>query len=193
MYLTGAIGFVFFPDFFLPFTPFTLLFTCFVFLIYQPLQETNYLFWFFIIALIGFASEVIGVATGMVFGAYHYGETLGIKFLDVPLTISLNWALLVGAAIAVSSGITNVRWLLALMSALIVTAIDLLLEQLAPHLNFWSFNGGKAGWHNYIGWLLVSFSAAYLAAPVLRYGHFKVALLILILQIYFFGMIYLLN
>lgn len=193
IYVSGAIGFVFRPDFFLPFTPFTLLFTSFVFIIYQPIRNTPYLFWFFVVAIIGYLAEAAGIATGYVFGNYSYGETLGYKILGVPLTISLNWALLLGAAVAVSATIVKERWQLALIASLMVTLIDVLMEQLAPKLNFWLFEGGMAGIHNYVGWLLVSFMASYLAVPVFKKGHAGVSLIVLILQLYFFGLIYILN
>lgn len=193
MYVSGAIGFVFNPGFFRPFTPFTLLFTSMVFLMYQPIQNSRYLLWFFAVALIGYVSEVIGVATGFVFGNYVYGEALGYKVLGVPLTISLNWALLIGAAVAVSALAVKNRWLLALLASVMVTLIDVLMEQLAPKLDFWRFDGGMAGLHNYAGWLLVSFMAAYMAIPFLRKGHAGVSWIILLLQIYFFGLIYILN
>jgi putative membrane protein len=193
MYVSGALGFVFSPGFFRPFTPVTLLFTSMVFLMYQPLQNSRYLLWFFAVALIGYVSEVIGVATGFVFGNYVYGEALGYKVLGVPLTISLNWALLIGAAVAVSASVLKNRWLLALLASVMVTLIDVLMEQLAPTLDFWRFDGGIAGLHNYAGWLLVSFMAAYMAIPIFKKGHGGVSWIILLLQIYFFGLIYIIN
>jgi bisanhydrobacterioruberin hydratase len=193
MYLCGAIGFVLRPDFFMPFTPFTLLFTGVVFLVYQPLKNRGYGLWFALVALIGYLAEVIGVASGFVFGHYTYGASLGFKLMDVPLTISLNWALLTGAAIAVSASLVKKRWLIAALAAVMITAIDVLIEQVAPALDFWKFEGGMAGLHNYAGWLLVSFVASYAAAPSLKQGDSKISLLMLMLQIYFFGLIYMLN
>ena len=38
------------------------------------------------IVLIGFVIEVIGVKTGYVFGSYSYGDSLGFKILEVPVT-----------------------------------------------------------------------------------------------------------
>ena len=45
------------------------------------------------LALIGFIFEIIGVKTGLIFGHYKYCNGLGTKVFDVPLIISLNWAL----------------------------------------------------------------------------------------------------
>jgi uncharacterized membrane protein len=40
---------------------------------------------------ISFASEVIGVATGLIFGAYHYTDLLGPKLLGVPPMIQVGY------------------------------------------------------------------------------------------------------
>jgi putative membrane protein len=37
-----------------------------------------------ITVVVSFASEVVGVATGLIFGAYHYTDQLGPKLLGVP-------------------------------------------------------------------------------------------------------------
>jgi hypothetical protein len=47
-----------------------------------------------IVYLIGMIVELIGVNTGLLFGAYHYGENLGIKVFGVPLLIGINWVVL---------------------------------------------------------------------------------------------------
>lgn len=191
VYFSGAIGFVLNPSFFLPFTPFTLLYTSIVFLLFQPIQKSKYLIAFFSIALIGFVFEVIGVATGKIFGEYHYGHALGYQVLNVPLTISINWALLVSCAVLISSVVTTNRYLVSLLSAILVTSIDLLIEQVAPSLDFWRFKGGLAGIHNYIGWLVLSFFMSFLFSGILLRGDKKPAIFIVILQLFFFAFIYL--
>ena len=39
----------------------------------------------------GLLAEIIGVQTGILFGSYAYGETLGLKIFGAPLVIGLNW------------------------------------------------------------------------------------------------------
>jgi bisanhydrobacterioruberin hydratase len=190
VYVSGAIGFVLNPNFFMPFTPFNLIFTCFVFLIFQPLFEKKYVLTFFLIACIGFSLEVIGVKTGLIFGNYYYGNTLGFKLFDVPLVISLNWALLINAGILVSSYFTASRMYIAILSGLIITLIDLVIEQIASPLTFWHFENGIAGIQNYIAWFIVTFIISILFYPILIKGNKKIATLILALQLFFFGFIY---
>ncbi len=186
VYISGSIGFVVNPTFFSPFTPYTLLLTCFVFLIHSPLADKKFLVAFFSIAFLGFIIEVIGVKTGLVFGKYSYGEGLGFKLLEVPLIISINWAMLICAGIRIVSGIFANKIVSLVVAALLVTLIDLLIEQVAPKLDFWQFEGGLPGLHNYLGWIGVAFFTSYFFYPTIIKGNCKVSLIILILQIIFF-------
>ena len=68
VYVSGSIGFVVNPSFFSPFTPYTLLFTCAVYLIHRPLANQKFIGAFLCIAFLGFIVEIIGVKTGVIFG-----------------------------------------------------------------------------------------------------------------------------
>jgi len=191
VYVSGSIGFIVNPLFFSPFTPYTLLLTCFVFLIHSPLNNKKFLFAFFSIAFLGFIIEVIGVKTGLVFGKYSYGEGLGLKLLEVPLIISINWAMLICAGIRIVSGIFANKIVSLFAAAVLVTLIDLLIEQVAPKLDFWQFEGGLPDLHNYLGWIGVTFFTSYFFYPTIIKGNRSVSLIILILQIIFFTSLYL--
>lgn len=186
VYVSGSIGFVVNPSFFSPFTPYTLLFTSFVFLIHSPLENKKFIVAFFSIALLGFIMEVIGVKTGLIFGNYSYGNALGYKLFGVPLIISLNWAMLICAGIIVASRIFKNKISVLITAALLVTTIDLLIEQVAPKLDFWKFEGGLPTIHNYIGWIGVSFFTSYFFYRTIIKGNRSVSLIILILQLIFF-------
>ena len=191
VYVSGSIGFVINPTFFSPFTPYTLLLSCFVFLIHSPLADKKFLIAFFSIAFLGFIIEVIGVKTGLIFGKYSYGNGLGFKLLDVPLIISINWAMLIFAGIRIVSVIFANKIVSLVVAALLVTLIDLLIEQVAPGLDFWQFEGGLPGLHNYLGWIGVTFFTSYFFYPTIIKGNRNVSLILLILQIIFFTSLYL--
>ena len=190
VYVSGAIGYLFKPAFFSPFTPFTLLFTCFVFLLHQPLTNLKYVISFLALAVIGFASEVIGVKTGYVFGNYYYGSALGYKILEVPVVISLNWALLINLGVLSASYITTKPIMLATLSALIITSLDYLIEQVASGMEYWYFLENIAGLQNYLACFGISFFASLLFQKQLIKGDKKIALFFLSLQVFFFGLIY---
>jgi putative membrane protein len=157
-----------------------------VFLIHSSLTEKKFLFAFISVALLGFIIEVIGVKTGLIFGEYSYGNGLGYKLLDVPLIISINWAMLIFAGIRIVSGIFANKITTLVVAGSLVTLIDLLIEQVAPKLDFWIFKGGLPGLHNYLGWIGVAFFTSYYFYPTIIKGNRSVSLILLILQIIFF-------
>ncbi len=190
IYVSGAIGFPIYPDFFAPFTPFTLLLTVVIFLFYQPYTETKYVYSFLAIALIGFGCEVVGVATGLIFGKYAYGDALGVKLFEVPLIISLNWALMISAGFNVSNYFLKSKWLIIIATSLITVSIDILIEQIAVRLDFWEFTTGLPTLHNYVGWFIISFLCSLLFYSSLTKGSFRSSIITLILQVLFFSSIY---
>jgi putative membrane protein len=190
VYISGSIGFVVNPSFFSPFTPYTLLLTCFVFLIHSPLADKKFIVAFFSIAFLGFVIEVVGVKTGLIFGKYSYGNGLGYKFLNVPLVISINWAMLICAGIIVVSRIFTNKIIVLVLAALLVTGIDLIIEQVAPELDFWQFEGGLPDLQNYVSWIGVAFFTSYFFYPIILKGNRTVSLIILILQIIFFTFLF---
>ena len=186
VYVSGSIGFVVNPTFFSPFTPYTLLFTCFVFLIHQPISDKKYISAFFSIAILGYIIELIGIKTGLLFGNYSYGNGLGFKLFDVPLIISINWAMLICAGIVTVSKVFNNKFIVISVTALVVTFIDLIIEQVAHKLDFWKFESGMPGLHNYLGWIGVVFFTSYIFYPWIIKGNSKVSSVVLLLQIIFF-------
>ncbi len=189
VYVSGAIGFVINPIFFIPFTPLTLTLTTFIFLIHQPITNKKFALAFFSIALIGFTSEVIGVKTSYVFGDYYYGNALGYKLFGVPLTISLNWALLIITSFSISSKLFKTPVAQSILSALITTSVDYLIEQLANQLDFWYFSDGIAGFQNYLAWFCISFISSLLFSKTLLKCNVKIAAIIIGLQLLFFSLI----
>jgi len=190
VYVSGAIGYLFRPEFFIPFTPFTLILTCLVFVIHQPISSIKYVFSFLALALVGFFIEVVGVKTGKVFGNYYYGNALGYKIWEVPIIISLNWALLVNIGVLTAGYLSSQPVLLSLIAALTISFLDFLIEQVAEGMDYWRFLEGIAGGHNYLSWFLITFLASLIFHQRLIKGDKKIALIILSLQVFFFGIIY---
>ncbi len=48
-----------------------------------------------VVLLAGFFAEIIGVHTGLLFGDYTYGQSLGFKLWNILLIIAVNWLILV--------------------------------------------------------------------------------------------------
>ena len=159
MYIAGAIG-LSLPasrSLFQFLTPFNLLFTAIVLVYFQA--DRSAAFWTFalIAAFLGFASEVLGVATGFPFGDYVYGPTLGVKLWEVPLTIGLNWLVLAYVCgYLVRSHIKTTPWLQVPLAAALMVALDVVIEPVAIRYDFWSWAQGTPPIENYVGWFGVA-------------------------------------
>lgn len=111
---------------------------------------------FAICAVAGFAVEVAGVETKVIFGEYSYTTNLGPRWLGVPLVIGLNWAVLVHAihaSICRFAGSTVVR---VLLGATAMTAFDFVMEPAAIALDYWRWQSGVIPVKNYVAWWVVS-------------------------------------
>ena len=154
---------------FLTLTPFNLALT-FVLLIWG---NEDFSFNFFkvisVLFLIGFFVEVLGVYSGLLFGEYHYGKTLGFQFLGVPLIIGVNWVLLVVSSFAVSSYFVSNSIITVVLSSVIMVLLDLMIEPVAIRLDFWHWQAEVIPLQNYLMWFLV----ALLMNWILTFNRFK--------------------
>lgn len=169
-------------------TPFTLIFSA-GFVLYFPLKNTRFRIWFFPTLIVTFALEAIGVETGMIFGAYNYGNTLGIKFFDVPIIIALNWVCVVFGAVTISDHFIKNRFLAAISSAILCTGFDYVMEPSAIYLDYWTWHLGDIPLLNYVAWFLISLIASIyylLLKPAVRIDR---ASLMFKLQLVFFAII----
>jgi len=106
---------------------------------------------------VGMTAEWIGVHTGLLFGEYSYGKNLGYKVFDVPLVIGINWAMLTVVSSSVVSRINSNNLTKLLLSAILMTLFDALMEPVAIRSDFWSWDSGVIPFYNYVSWFLISF------------------------------------
>lgn len=124
---------------------------------------------FFLVAVLGWGIEWVGVHTGMPFGIYQYGNGLGWKLDDIPLIIGGNWVLMSWMSVE------SIRWAFpewtkwkwAWASALIMVIMDVLMEPVAPTMDYWMFQLNWVPIQNYLawGWLGLIFSFAMTFIP----------------------------
>jgi bisanhydrobacterioruberin hydratase len=129
------------------------------------------------LSVLGFAVEMIGVATGFPYGHFYYGESLGPKIANlVPYLLPLSWTPLVLGAVAATAprGKTVSRccelfWVLS--AAVLLALVDGVLDPGAASLGFWVWPEGGSYYGvpvtNYLGWL---FSSALAAALLIALG-----------------------
>jgi uncharacterized membrane protein len=138
-------------------TPFTLIMSAVLLLITHDKYELKDLLIVLIAGLAGYGVEVVGVRTGEIFGTYHYGNSLGPKWFDVSLVIGLNWAILTYCTMAIAGQVVKSLWLKATIGAMLMVAIDVLIEPVAIQLDFWHWKGGELPpLKNYLAWFIIS-------------------------------------
>ena len=143
---------------FISLVPLTLWFTGFICFWYFPKPSIQAYILLAAIAVAAWMLEVAGVRTGQIFGEYAYGRTLGYQVVNVPITIGINWILLVmvtGAVVAewnVGGKIGR-----AALGAGLMTALDVLIEPVAVHFDFWQWNNNNIPVQNFIAWWVASF------------------------------------
>jgi putative membrane protein len=159
-YTVGVFGILMpevFEDF-LSYTPFNLILTTVLLIWANGNFSIKLIVLFASVFLIGFGVEVLGVKSGVLFGSYQYGETLGMKLFEVPLTIGLNWFILAFSTAAIGSSIFKNKLLRALFAASLMTGLDVFIEPVAVQLDFWSWDGGEIPFQNFAMWFIVAFA-----------------------------------
>lgn len=136
-------------------TPYNLLFATGILVYNAEKPDAKYAFWFLICALVGFFIEAIGTTTGLIFGSYHYGAGLGIKVLEVPLMIGINWPVLVYSTTAILLPL-GMPWIVrAIAGSVLMVMYDVLLEPVAMRFDFWDWEGGIVPVQNYLAWFVI--------------------------------------
>jgi putative membrane protein len=172
---------------FLSLTPLNLLVNLLILLLNH--QNATHKQWFIFVGIV-FASyfiEVIGVNTGVVFGSYVYGSTLGFKVFATPIIIGVNWLLLTYAAVYTFEKKVNNTLLIALGSACILVILDFLIEPVAMNYDFWNWDESVIPFQNYLAWFCISFVFCYFLALFKQQSKNNIAPFLVVLQFIFFG------
>ena len=142
-------------------TPFVLL-VMGLFVMHPDFLDRNWklLWWALVIYVITFSLEAAGVATGLVFGDYEYGDTLGWKVLAVPVVIGFNWVLVVLGALTLAKRFVSGAVPVALLTGALTTAFDFVMEPVAIAFDYWSWAAVVPPLHNYVAWFSISFAVA---------------------------------
>jgi len=158
-YIVGILGFA------LPFSrpvfqmliPLSLLLLAAVFLLYHEARTTRLWVVLAFIFLAGFGVEVAGVRTGVIFGVYHYGPSLGPKLFEVPVIMGLNWVIMIYGGAAISAALIRHPLPGSLVSAGLITASDYFIEHFALLSEMWFWEGDGPPLRNFLAWFGLSF------------------------------------
>lgn len=188
LYAVGIVGIKFgvFGDI-LSLTPLNLVVSLALLLWNHEKWDRNFIIAIAVCAAAGFFVEVVGVQTGLIFGEYTYGKTLGWKWLDVPLVMAVNWLVLIYCAAAVVG--RRGEWdvmLKAFAGAVIMVTMDFLIEPVAITYDFWSWKNDFIPTQNYLAWGVISFVLLAIFHKLVPPINNKVAIALFFLQIVFF-------
>lgn len=139
--------------------PWHLLITFIVVLSFQRKYNFSFVRFCILVFSLGFLIEWIGTDTGLIFGSYTYGETLGLKLNGVPVLTGLNWLLL-----TYSSGILitklmkkTSRLVKAFSGAALMLITDLFMEPAAARFGYWNWENAAIPLQNFLAGYVISF------------------------------------
>ena len=157
-HVTGFVGLAFSDnqEFYLRFTPLTLLLTAALLFAFQPGRTLGFWTFCFSVSLLGFAAEVVGVATGKLFGHYYYGQTLGYQALGVPLAIGLNWLVLTYVCGILSRYVPLPELPRTILAALLMVGLDACMEPVASTFDFWHWTASVIPLQNFRDWFIIA-------------------------------------
>lgn len=158
-HIVGLIGFAVptMRPLFLQIVPWHILLMLIVIVCSHRPMEGKFILFSLLIFISSIIVEWLGVHKGWIFGNYTYGQTLGIKADEIPLIIGVNWFLLIYSA-GVLMQRTRIRSILirVIVGAIILVLLDLIIEPVAQHFNYWHWTNNIVPLKNYLDWFLVS-------------------------------------
>ena len=104
----------------------------------------------------GYLIELIGMHSGVIFGSYSYGDSLGFKVSGVPPLIGLNWLLLVYITGIIAQKASSTFSMRIALGAGLMVILDMLIEPMAMNYDMWNWDEGHVPVLNYVGWFVVS-------------------------------------
>ena len=156
-HVSGIIGIIYSDaSWFIGATPINLALS-FILLMINVERSKETLFLVLLCFITGMLAEIVGVKYGFIFGEYFYGEALGPKFIEVPIMIGINWCVLVFITGFIVQLFFVSTWQRVVVGIGLMLFLDLVMEPIAPVLDFWTFKSGQASFQNYMGWALIAF------------------------------------
>jgi len=194
IYLVGIIGFMV-PEMsplFTKLTPWNLILSFGVAWLFHKKWEISHVLGIIAIGILGFFVELLGIKTGVIFGSYYYGGTLGTKWQGVPFLIGLNWASMIFYSSSILAGRLKNSFVKSLVGATMMTTYDFFLEPVAVRFDFWHWNSTQIPLQNYIAWFICSFLFFMLLNGISKPIRNRMAASMFWIQMGFFVILYIL-
>jgi bisanhydrobacterioruberin hydratase len=158
-YCIGLLGLTlpFIQDYFANLVSWSLLFIFLLLMLFHKGEKTiRFTFCALFVGIGAFLIELHGVQSGSIFGHYQYGKGFGIKVLDTPLLIAVNWLMLIYLSYYIAGKISSRFVFHIFISASLMVLYDFFLEPVAVHMDWWQWEDGVIPLKNYLAWFLLS-------------------------------------
>lgn len=179
-----------FEDWFITKTPLNLSIALVLLIWNYPLNSTHKITMSLIFFCVGMLAEWIGVHYDFLFGAYYYGNNLGLKIDGVPLIIGVNWAVLTLITGTIATHISNRPFLRIILGAALMVFLDFFLEVSAPQFDFWHWGVGHAPFRNFVTWFLLAALLQWLLQRTKVIGNLTFSIHLYLAQLIFFAYFY---
>ena len=177
-------------ELFLKFTPYAILMSFILIFINSKIIQKGFITSIILIAIFGFIIEYLGANYGILFGAYSYGENLGLKVGNVPLIMAINWILLIIITGNFSEKVfKNSLAFKVIFGSLLMVILDFFIEFSAPKLDYWEFDKHPVPLSNYIWWFLFSIIFHIIYQINIKVKEYVLSQNILLIHFLFFGLL----
>ena len=192
-YTVGLLGFIipFSRELFIQITPLALLISSYLLFVYHNNISKKDVAAFMLVFVLGFLIEAAGVNSGLIFGHYSYGSTLGLKIWGTPLLIGINWLFLAYSSLVVAEKISHKAILQIAIAPTLMLIYDLVLEQVAPILDMWNWQDASVPLKNYIAWWCIGLAFTGFLKISKKDTSNPLALILLVCQFAFFALLFL--
>ncbi|MDM7921578.1 MAG: isopentenyl-diphosphate Delta-isomerase [Pyrinomonadaceae bacterium] len=130
---------------------------------------------FAILGVYALAIETTAIITGFPYGHFGYSDYLGYRILGyAPWTVAFAWTPLMLGAFAFASLVAANRVVRIVLTTIILTGFDFVLDPGAVYLGFWQYADGGwyygVPWSNFAGWLVSGFIGSVITEAFVAYA-----------------------
>ncbi len=139
--------------------PLALIISLIVLLFYQKHWNIRSLSFLFVIFFGGFFLQAVATETGIIYGDFAYGRSLGPKLFGTPLIIGILWLLLIYSVGCTIKDMKVGLWAKCFLGAAILVLFDILMEPVAREMDLWDWQTKERAipLQNYFAWFFISF------------------------------------
>jgi bisanhydrobacterioruberin hydratase len=136
--------------------PFSVVINLFLVLLFHKPFDKVHIIVFVVVAVFTIAVEAIGTKTGILFGSYYYGSSLGVKIFQTPILIGANWLVLAYGATAIVRSVHALKKWVPFSAAALMVVFDFFMEPVAMKTDMWNWEGNVVPMQNYFMWFVIS-------------------------------------